>query len=125
MKRIRVKELFRQKEMYSEKEVTVCGWVRTNRSQAQFGFLNINEGGLICHKCSNVIGCDLNIENSPLSVKVKTTLVENEKESDTYRINLYCWFVLFHPTYKYSYIVFFYFYLKTTSYNHHKLSLVL
>lgn len=33
---------------------------------------------------------DLNIENSPLSVKVKTTLVENEKESDTYRINLYC-----------------------------------
>ena len=44
MKRVRVKELFRQKEMYSEKEVTVCGWVRTNRSQAQFGFLNINDG---------------------------------------------------------------------------------
>ena len=33
---------------------------------------------------------DLKIENSPLSVKVKTTLLDDEKESDTYRVNLYC-----------------------------------
>ncbi len=44
MKRIRVKELFKQKDMYAEKSVTICGWVRSNRSQAQFGFLNINDG---------------------------------------------------------------------------------
>ena len=44
MKRTRVKELFRQKEVFAEKEVTICGWVRSNRSQAQFGFLNINDG---------------------------------------------------------------------------------
>lgn len=34
--------------------------------EIESGFLNINEGGLICHKCSNVIGCDLNIENSKI-----------------------------------------------------------
>ena len=44
MKRTRVKELFRQKEVFAEKEVTICGWVRSNRSQAQFGFLNVNDG---------------------------------------------------------------------------------
>ena len=44
MKRTRVKELFRQKDVFAEKEVTICGWVRSNRSQAQFGFLNINDG---------------------------------------------------------------------------------
>ena len=44
MKRTRVKELFRQKDVFAENEVTICGWVRSNRSQAQFGFLNINDG---------------------------------------------------------------------------------
>lgn len=33
---------------------------------------------------------DLKIDNSPFKVKVRTTLLNNEKESDTYRLNLYC-----------------------------------
>ena len=44
MQRIRIKTLFREQAQYAEKGVTICGWVRTNRSQAQFGFLNINDG---------------------------------------------------------------------------------
>ena len=44
MKRIRVKQLFREKEAFKEQEVLICGWVRTNRAQAQFGFLNVNDG---------------------------------------------------------------------------------
>ena len=44
MKRVRVKQLFREKESFSEKEVVICGWIRTNRAQAQFGFLNVNDG---------------------------------------------------------------------------------
>ena len=40
----KIKQLFRQKEQYGDKEVTVMGWVRTNRAQAQFGFLNVNDG---------------------------------------------------------------------------------
>ena len=26
------------------KEVEICAWVRTNRAQSQFGFLNVNDG---------------------------------------------------------------------------------
>ena len=44
MKRIKVKQLFREKESFKDQEITICGWVRTNRAQAQFGFLNINDG---------------------------------------------------------------------------------
>ena len=44
MTRTRIKELFRKMEDFSGREVTVCAWVRTNRSQSQFGFLTINDG---------------------------------------------------------------------------------
>ena len=44
MKRIKIKAIFRGKEAFSEQTVTICGWVRTNRAQAQFGFLNVNDG---------------------------------------------------------------------------------
>ena len=42
--RTRIKELFGNTSEYASKEVTVCAWVRTNRAQAQFGFLNVNDG---------------------------------------------------------------------------------
>lgn len=42
--RTRIKQLFRDTSEYASKEVTVCAWVRTNRAQAQFGFLNVNDG---------------------------------------------------------------------------------
>lgn len=42
--RTRIKQLFRNTSEYASKEVKVCAWVRTNRSQAQFGFLTVNDG---------------------------------------------------------------------------------
>ena len=42
--RTRIKQLFRNTAEYADKEVTVCAWVRTNRAQAQFGFLTVNDG---------------------------------------------------------------------------------
>ena len=44
MKRTKVKELFLNKDLFNTKEVTICGWVRSNRAQAQFGFLSVNDG---------------------------------------------------------------------------------
>ncbi|MBR5967256.1 MAG: asparagine--tRNA ligase [Lachnospiraceae bacterium] len=44
MMRTRIKQLFRNTSEYASKEVTVYAWVRTNRSQAQFGFLTVNDG---------------------------------------------------------------------------------
>ena len=44
MKRDKIKKIFEEKQ---EKEVTIYGWVRTNRAQSQFGFLNVNDGSTI------------------------------------------------------------------------------
>ncbi len=41
---IEIRDLFRNKEQYSDREVTVYGWVRGNRASNQFGFLSINDG---------------------------------------------------------------------------------
>ena len=47
MKKISVKELFKQGEQYLEQKVVVEGWVRTNRDQKEFGFLNLNDGSYL------------------------------------------------------------------------------
>ena len=39
-----IKELFRNKEEYFDKEVTIGGWVRGNRDSKSFGFLVVNDG---------------------------------------------------------------------------------
>ena len=44
MKRDKIKKIFEEKKA---KDVVVYGWVRTNRAQSQFGFLNINDGSTI------------------------------------------------------------------------------
>jgi asparaginyl-tRNA synthetase len=44
MKRDKIKKIFEEK---IAKEVVVYGWVRTNRAQSQFGFLNVNDGSTI------------------------------------------------------------------------------
>ena len=42
--KLSVKELFRNGSSYLDQEVTVEGWVRSNRNQKEFGFLSINDG---------------------------------------------------------------------------------
>ena len=39
-----IKDIFREKESYAEKEVTVGGWGRSNRDSKNFGFLVVNDG---------------------------------------------------------------------------------
>ena len=42
--RTRIKQLFKDTAEYAQKEVSISAWVRTNRAQAQFGFLTVNDG---------------------------------------------------------------------------------
>lgn len=44
MTRIRIKTIFSEQK---EEQVFICAWVRTNRAQAQFGFLNVNDGSTL------------------------------------------------------------------------------
>ena len=39
-----VKELTIEKDSHDGKNVKIAGWVRTNRAQKEFGFLNVNDG---------------------------------------------------------------------------------
>ena len=39
-----VKQIFRNKASYSNQKVTLNGWVRNNRAQKEFGFLNFHDG---------------------------------------------------------------------------------
>jgi asparaginyl-tRNA synthetase len=39
-----VKELDFKKDLLAGQTVTICGWIRTNRAQKEFGFLNVNDG---------------------------------------------------------------------------------
>ena len=44
MKDIEIKSLFRDSEKYADQEITVRGWVRTNRGSNKFGFIELNDG---------------------------------------------------------------------------------
>ena len=46
MKRTKIKQLFLEQK---EGSVLVSAWVRTNRAQAQFGFLNVNDGSTLAN----------------------------------------------------------------------------
>ena len=39
-----IRELYRNRETFTDKEVTVGGWVRSNRDSKTFGFIVINDG---------------------------------------------------------------------------------
>ena len=39
-----IRELYRNREAFTDKEVTVGGWVRSNRDSKTFGFIVINDG---------------------------------------------------------------------------------
>ena len=44
MKLVSIKDLFREKEKFIDKEVTIGGWLRGNRDSKTFGFLVVNDG---------------------------------------------------------------------------------
>ncbi len=41
---VSIREVYREKEKYVEKEITVGGWVRSNRDSKSFGFITLNDG---------------------------------------------------------------------------------
>ena len=53
MKRTQIAALFADAESLSNKEVTVCGWIRTVRDSKKFGFIELNDGS--CHKNLQVV----------------------------------------------------------------------
>ena len=69
MRRDKIKKLFEEKVA---KEAVIYGWVRTNRAQSQFGFLNINDGSTILN---------LQVVYEPANIK-------NFEEVSKYRVGM-------------------------------------
>ncbi len=44
MNMIQMKEVFAKSHSYADKEITICGWVKSNRNSKTFGFITLNDG---------------------------------------------------------------------------------
>lgn len=61
MEKTVVRQLFRNKEKYANQEIEINGWIRTNRAQKSFGFLNMNDGSFFNN--IQVVYSEENLEN--------------------------------------------------------------
>lgn len=68
MLRTEIKKLFDNIENFANKDVTVCGWVRTIRDSKSLGFMEINDGS--CFKGLQVVLTEENLSNFKEIVKL-------------------------------------------------------
>ena len=93
MKRIEIANIYKTPEQFADKEITVCGWVRTQRASKAIGFLEINDGG--CFKSLQVVFEDEKINNFKeiskinvgAAVIVKGTLILTPDAAQPFEIN--------------------------------------
>ena len=53
MERQRISGIYADAAAFADREITVCGWVRTVRDMKNFGFVELNDGS--CHKSLQVV----------------------------------------------------------------------
>lgn len=53
MKRIKIAELFNSTSIFLEKEIKICGWIKTIRDSKAIGFIELNDGS--CFKSVQII----------------------------------------------------------------------
>ncbi|MDR2491435.1 MAG: asparagine--tRNA ligase [Spirochaetaceae bacterium] len=91
MKHTDIIDIFRRKQDFLGKEVTVCGWVRTSRDSKNVAFLEINDGTTLKH-LQVVIDKNIIPDASafmPLSTSVvlRGTCVAGVKNTETVEVN--------------------------------------
>ncbi|KHO40451.1 asparaginyl-tRNA synthetase [Clostridium tetani] len=60
MKKISIKQLYREPEKFINKDIVVAGWIRTERTSKNFGFIELNDGSFF--KNLQIV-IDTNLEN--------------------------------------------------------------
>lgn len=91
MQKLLIKELYKNTNIYTNKEITLEGWVRTIRSSKTFGFIELNDGSffknvqiVISDTLPNFI--DLTKLTISSSIKVTGTLVITENAKQPFEI---------------------------------------
>ncbi len=92
MKDIQLRELHRNTSRYADKEVTIRGWVRTNRSSNKFGFVELNDGTFfksvqVVYEAENIVNFE-QISKAPIAsaLMVKGTLVLTPEAKQPFEI---------------------------------------
>ncbi|HOO44445.1 MAG TPA: asparagine--tRNA ligase, partial [Bacillota bacterium] len=67
---IRVKELYQKADTLSQKKVIVKGWIRNNRDQKEFGFIDLNDGSCF----------------ESLQIVYEAKVIDNYKDVAKYRV---------------------------------------
>ena len=86
-----IKKIFREGNEYLEQEIEVNGWVRSNRSQKEFGFLTVNDGSFF--QCLQIVS-DQNLQNFDdvskyrvgSAIKAKGVLVKSPSAKQPYEL---------------------------------------
>ncbi len=93
MKRVEIADIYKSSAEYADKQITVCGWVRTARASKAIGFLEINDGG--CFKGLQVVFEDAKLSNFKeickinvgASVIVRGTLLLTPDAAQPFEVN--------------------------------------
>ncbi|MDO4545914.1 MAG: asparagine--tRNA ligase [Bacillota bacterium] len=77
MKHIEIKTLYREGDKYADQEITVSGWVRTNRGSNKFGFIELNDGTFfksiqVVYE-AEILGNFEEISKAPIAAALKVT----------------------------------------------------
>ena len=75
-----IKDLYRKKEEYIDKDVKVAGWIRTSRLSKNFGFIELNDGSFF--KNMQII-VDEKLEKIVEKIEMKNTSNRAMFSSDT------------------------------------------
>ena len=91
MKKVVIRELYRNSEKYYTKDIEVSGWIRTVRDSKTFGFIEINDGSffknlqiVFDNSLSNFEEiCKYTLSSS---IKVTGTLIKTEKAKQPFEL---------------------------------------
>ena len=91
MKKTLIKQLYRESEKFINKDITVAGWIRTERTSKNFGFIELNDGSFF--KNLQIV-IDANLDNfdkiSKLSISssiiVEGKLVETPSAKQPFEV---------------------------------------
>ncbi|MCL1901516.1 MAG: asparagine--tRNA ligase [Firmicutes bacterium] len=91
MKHIDIADLFKQKQNFTGKNITVCGWVRTSRDSKNTAFLEINDGTTLNHLQlvidKDKINCG-SVMPIGTSLKADGVLVQSLNDKDGIELNV-------------------------------------
>ena len=88
---ISIRELFNKSEDYINKNIEICGWIKTNRSSKNFGFIELSDGSIF-NSLQVVYGKELEnfseVEKYTLSssLLVKGKLVESPGANQSFEV---------------------------------------